>query len=99
MISFREGTSRNTRAYVVRVASAKFYISYETVIAASGYVNGEYQNKRLHNRWGTTTGRHITEMGVRMFEEVEDDEFDKFVDALVIDAVKDKLVSTIEKGQ
>lgn len=96
MISFSEGTRRNTKAYIVRVSDAKFYISYETVVAAAGFVDGKYVTKRLHNGWGTTTGRHMNEMGVRMFEEVEDDEFGKFVDLLVIEAVKDKIVSNFE---
>jgi hypothetical protein len=85
MIGFAKGSRRKTECYIVRVGSAHCYISYETVIAVSGYdEKGEWVRLRRTNTWGPTTGRHMSDMGIRDFAELDDeDEFNRVVEDLV----------------
>lgn len=74
MISLQPGTDRNTKAHIVTLNDVyDFFISYQTVVGIR-FPSGRY---RLPNTWGPTTGRHINEMGIRDYEEVGDEVFDK----------------------
>lgn len=67
-------TGRNTQAYAVSIGTLTLYFSYETLVAMSG---PGIEPCRLPNLWGPTTGRHINEMGVRDWPEVEADEMQR----------------------
>ena len=64
MISI-ERSRRNTPACAISIGSHTFVISYSTVIA----YHGPLGRVRSTNHWGPTTGRHMTEFGVRDYEE------------------------------
>lgn len=99
MIGFTKGSRRNTPCYVVRIGEVACYISYETVVAVSGYTDtGEWVRRRRRNVWGPTTGRHLNDMGVRGYPELDDeDEFNRLVEELVtaqlITKIKERLAA------
>lgn len=57
----------NNKAHIVRLGGLWLYFSYETCIGMS--YGGECI--RCINKWGPTTGRHINQMGIRDYKEVE----------------------------
>jgi hypothetical protein len=67
MLSFRHGSDRNTKCYIVTIGDVEAFISYDTVIA----IRSPKGHGRLRNDWGPTTGRHINEMGLRDWPLVE----------------------------
>jgi hypothetical protein len=83
----------------VNVGDVTAYISYETVIAVSGYDDkGEWVRLRRKNVWGPTTGRHMSDMNVRDFRELDDeDEFNRVVEDLttaqIINKLKERLAA------
>jgi hypothetical protein len=97
MIGFSKGSRRNTPCYVMRVGEATCYISYETVIAVNGYDDkGEWVRLRRRNVWGPTTGRHMSDMGVREYPELDDeDEFNRVVEELVTSQLLKRLTDRL----
>ena len=61
MFRFKKTSDRNTQAFAVSIGAHQFFISYETVIAYAGPLG----NCRLENSWGPTTGRHMSDMGIK----------------------------------
>lgn len=76
MLSLSPGSHRNTKCYQIGIGGDTFYVSYQTIIGAR--VWGE-PPARLHNSWGPTTGRHINDMGIRDFREVEEAELQSLI--------------------
>jgi hypothetical protein len=70
-IKLRNPTGRNTPAHIITIGEHDFYFSYETCIA----YRGPLVHCRIPNLWGPTTGRHIREMGVYNWPEVDADKF------------------------
>lgn len=82
MLYFRHASRRNTKCYQINLGGDTFYISYETIIAASV---GD-QRIRLDNSWGPTTGRHMNDMGVRSYKVVSRDELQDLIRQSVLRA-------------
>jgi hypothetical protein len=81
MFTFRKASNRNTEAYRVRIGQHNLYISYSTVIGYSGPLG----TCRRHNDWGPTTGKHINEMGIRDWVEVDEETMHQRVRAALLD--------------
>jgi hypothetical protein len=69
-------TGRNTQAHVVSFGYHSFYFSYETIVAYCG-PNGIAV--RRPNDWGPTTGRHLKELGVYDWTELNGRVFDELM--------------------
>lgn len=83
-----EWPQRNTRLLILRVFDMKLVVSYDTVVAA------QFHGKaiRRKNIWGPTTGRHMTEWGVRSYDEIEDpEEFNAEVRTMLFMAASEEL--------
>jgi len=99
VIWFRKGSDRNTPCYRVSVGDVTCYISYETVVGVSGYNDkGELVRLRRKNVWGPTTGRHMSDMDIREYPELDDeDEFNRVVEELItqqlLTRLKDRLAA------
>ena len=72
-------TGRKTEARVAIIKDVLYYFSYETCIAAEGTFDGVHQRVRIANSWGPNTGRHFTELGVRDWKILQDQDFDDLV--------------------
>lgn len=72
---FRKATRRNSLVHELFIGDHWYGISYATVIAYRG--PQAPRGIRLHNRWGPTTGRHMNELGVKNWQVVSDDDFEK----------------------
>lgn len=82
-IQFSKATERNSPCFELRISGVVLGISYETVISA------HYGNEliRRHNVWGPTTGRHMRELGVKEYTEVDEPEFNVRVKNMVLRAI------------
>jgi len=81
ILSFSKRTNRNTQAFVIHLGPHAFYISYETIIA----YHGSGHRVRLFNSWGTTTGKHINEMGLSDFKIVGEEELNSLINQAVLE--------------
>lgn len=79
MIALRKGSNRNTQCHEVCIGAHTFYFSYQTCVAYSGPCSKV--NIRLANHWGPTTGRHMSDMGVKEWAVVSDEVFDDIIAA------------------
>ena len=82
MFNFRKESDRNTQAFSLTVGIHRFYISYETVIAYRGPLG----DCRLENHWGRTTGRHMSDMGIKVLPVVDEDTLESRWAHALIDA-------------
>lgn len=73
-VRLRKGSRRNTQCHEVEVGPHTFYFSYQTCVAYSGPAYPK--NVRIHNHWGPTTGRHMSDMGVKDWEILPDEVFE-----------------------
>lgn len=96
MLSFRKGTDRSTPAYTVKIGSAMFFISYETVMAVS-YHDAEGQFHRIRrSSTSRTTTKHLCEMRCIDFDVVEnEDEFEQAIEDAVIGVAMRRLESRL----
>lgn len=81
MFSFDKATQRNTEAYRCRIGQHCLYISYTTVVGYSGPLGA----CRRSNDWGPTTGRHMSEMGIKGWVEVDEETMHQRVRAALLD--------------
>lgn len=90
-LNLRKATNRNTQAYILNLGNFRFYISYETIIGCATYD----ERVRLRNSWGPTTGRHINDMGIHDFKEVDDHYLSELVKRAIVETageiMEDKL--------
>lgn len=80
-IGLRPATRRNTRANYVIVFGVRVLFSYETPVA---FHDPELGPVRRRNEWGPTTGRHLKETSWGMGKQLEADEFNERLDALLL---------------
>lgn len=79
MISMTNPTGRHTEARAVHMGKLTLWFSYNTCIA---FKYNDYKYRRV-NEWGPTTGRHMDEMNVRHFDDVNEDEFNQKLDTAI----------------
>lgn len=76
-----DATNRRTPCYWVELGSLRVLFSYQTPIAFSGVTSSTTKLlARRHNDWGRTTGRHMTEAGVRDWKAYDADTFNALLD-------------------
>jgi len=75
MIKICKGSHRRTECYKLWIGTTVFYISYNTIIA----ITTEEGGRRLENTWGPTTGRHMTEMGIRSWPVITDEKMEVLI--------------------
>ena len=68
----RMDSDSTRKATKFQIGGHTFFFSYDTLV---GYAGSE-GNCRLENRWGNTTGKHMTRMGIREFPVVTKEELD-----------------------
>lgn len=61
-------------AYFVRIGSIQLFFSYNTLV---GFSDGVSYMRRA-NIWGPTTSKHINYLGIKDFEEVEEDVLESY---------------------
>jgi hypothetical protein len=72
-------------SHTVTVKDTTFYFSYETIIAvetSSHPTLPGVHRVREENRWSRTTGKHFSQLGVKDFTILGQEEFAEFVKAL-----------------
>ena len=72
-VRLRKGSDRNVQCHIVSIGPHNFFFSYETCVAYDGPASD--QPVRIHNHWGPTTGRHLSDMGVKDWRVLTDEEF------------------------
>lgn len=77
----------NNKAHRINIMGVTICISYETPIAVA-YAD---ECKRVHNSWGLTTGKHMNQLGVRDWKEVEESELEEFLEQSLARASLDKI--------
>lgn len=82
MFSFYKATDRKTEAYVVCIGDYTLYISYSTVVGVYG---PDECIGRRHNEWGPTTGRHMREMGISDYPEVDEGTINSWINRAIAD--------------
>ena len=70
---------------VVSMGSRDYYCSYQTCVAyrdVDSHVNNvEYRGIRRDHTYSRTTSKHMTQMGVKDWTQVSDEEFEKIMAA------------------
>jgi hypothetical protein len=89
--------TRNTKQMSMCINNVHLWYSYETLMAASGAIDGQWLSIRRENHWGPTTGRHLKESSVSGYAIMPDEEFDSLVVQMLAEGAKDAIVGTIEK--
>lgn len=94
-LELSKGSNRNTQCYKMRIGSVRLFWSYETCIGiacSAGRV-------RRKNCWGPTTGRHMTDMGIQDYDEIEDvDTFNQFVKEQVVGSILEEVKHVLSGG-
>lgn len=73
-IGLHEATGRKTPCYTLAVGETQMTVSYTTIIAFSGTVDGRYQRIRHPDNFSRTTGKHYRETGTYDWPKAESDE-------------------------
>lgn len=74
-VRLSKGSRRNTQCHIVEVGAHTYYFSYQTCVAYCGPAWPKCV--RIHNHWGPTTGRHMSDMGVKQWEILPDEVFEE----------------------
>ena len=69
-----KGSQYTGEAYFVRMGNVQLFFSYNTLVGFSDGVN----YMRRGNVWGPTTGKHMNYLGIKDFEEVEENELEAY---------------------
>ncbi len=88
IIELSKASNRNTRVHWVKVFDVDVLFSYDTAIAFSA----DGVQRRRHNDWGPTTGRHMNDASVRDWTEVEDEKlFESMIDKAILQSLSNRV--------
>lgn len=62
--------------YIIETTQGRYYYSYTTCVAYTNFPFGVLRIRRDRN-FSTTTAKHMTKMGVKNWDQVSDEEFEK----------------------